>query len=135
MDSCAECRVEVGFFSRRKVKRPDGTTAVVCKRCAARLEEEAAPPRTVAAERPPPGAPAQDPAVERLAARVVERFRDAEGLDLGKDAMAMTRIREGAALVLTKVQAGGATLELPFITADGRGPRHLKVQLTREDLG
>lgn len=134
MESCAECSVEVGFFSRKKVRRPDGATAVVCKKCAERLAREAEPAPAAPAARLAVGAPAPDPAVERLAWRVVERFRAAEGMDLGQDAMAITRIREGAALLIGKLAQGSATLDLPFIAADRKGPHHLKLELTREDL-
>ena len=63
---------------------------------------------------------------------VAEEFRKKEGIDIRKDAMALQRLKEAgekAKCELSTVQE--TSINLPFITADQSGPKHLQVTLTR----
>ena len=63
---------------------------------------------------------------------VAEEFRKKEGIDLRKDPMALQRLKEAcekAKCELSTVQE--TTINLPFITADQTGPKHLQLTLTR----
>jgi molecular chaperone DnaK len=63
---------------------------------------------------------------------LVEEFRKAEGIDLSTDKVAMQRLREAAEKA--KIELSGVTssaINLPYITADATGPKHLDVTLTR----
>ena len=63
---------------------------------------------------------------------LVDEFRKAEGIDLSNDKVAMQRLREAAEKA--KVELSGVTtsnINLPYITADATGPKHLDVTLTR----
>jgi molecular chaperone DnaK len=63
---------------------------------------------------------------------VADEFRKQEGIDLRKDAMALQRLKEAcerAKCELSSVQE--TTINLPFITADQSGPKHLQMSLTR----
>ncbi|MBI3884282.1 MAG: molecular chaperone DnaK, partial [Opitutae bacterium] len=66
---------------------------------------------------------------------LVETFKKENGIDLRKDAMALQRLKEEAEKA--KIALSSATtydLNLPFITADASGPKHLNVQLTRAKM-
>ncbi|MBQ2888198.1 MAG: molecular chaperone DnaK [Firmicutes bacterium] len=59
-------------------------------------------------------------------------FKKAEGIDLGNDKMAMQRLREAAEKA--KIELSGvltSNINLPFITADQNGPKHMDITLTR----
>ncbi|MDX2131562.1 MAG: molecular chaperone DnaK [Planctomycetota bacterium] len=63
---------------------------------------------------------------------LAEEFRKKEGIDIRKDAMALQRLKEAAEkskIELSTMQE--TTVNLPFITADQNGPKHLQVSLTR----
>ncbi len=63
---------------------------------------------------------------------LVEEFKKAEGVDLSTDKVAMQRLREAAEKA--KVELSGVTtsnINLPYITADATGPKHLDITLTR----
>lgn len=69
---------------------------------------------------------------EVLINHLAEEFRKQEGIDLRKDAMALQRLKEASEK--TKIELSGAqesTINLPFITADASGPKHLQMTLTR----
>ena len=66
---------------------------------------------------------------------IVEEFRGEHGIDLSRDTMALQRLREAA----EKAKMDLSTLmeseiNLPFITADATGPKHLQLNLTRARL-
>ncbi|MFZ5495189.1 MAG: molecular chaperone DnaK [Verrucomicrobiota bacterium] len=66
---------------------------------------------------------------------LVENFKKENGIDLRKDAMALQRLKEEAEKA--KIALSSATtydINLPFITADASGPKHLNVQLTRAKM-
>lgn len=59
-------------------------------------------------------------------------FREAEGIDLSADRMALQRIREAAEKAKIELSSMPSTsINLPFITADESGPKHLEMALTR----
>ncbi|MGL5972863.1 MAG: molecular chaperone DnaK [Oscillospiraceae bacterium] len=63
---------------------------------------------------------------------LVAEFKKTEGVDLSKDKMAMQRLKESAEKA--KIELSGvqtASINLPFITADSTGPKHLDITLTR----
>ena len=63
---------------------------------------------------------------------LVEEFKKAEGIDLSGDKVAMQRLREAAEKA--KIELSGVTtsnINLPYITADATGPKHLDVTLSR----
>ena len=63
---------------------------------------------------------------------LVAEFKKAEGIDLSGDKVAMQRLKEAAEK--TKIELSGVTssnVNLPYITADATGPKHLDVTLTR----
>jgi len=66
---------------------------------------------------------------------LVEEFKKENGIDLRKDPMALQRLKEEAEkakIALSSTQS--VDINLPFITADASGPKHLNVQLTRAKL-
>ncbi len=69
---------------------------------------------------------------EELINYLAEEFRKQEGIDLRKDAMALQRLKEASEKA--KIELSSAmetTVNLPFITADQTGPKHLQMTLTR----
>jgi molecular chaperone DnaK len=63
---------------------------------------------------------------------LVDEFKKSEGIDLKKDKMAMQRLKEAAEKA--KIELSGmqqTQINLPFITADATGPKHLDISLTR----
>jgi len=63
---------------------------------------------------------------------IVEEFRADEGIDLSKDRMALQRLREAAEKAKMELSTVMETeINLPFITADQSGPKHLQKKLTR----
>ncbi|HET7487148.1 MAG TPA: molecular chaperone DnaK, partial [Acidimicrobiales bacterium] len=63
---------------------------------------------------------------------LVKGFKDTEGVDLGKDNMALQRLKEAAEKAKIELsQVTEATINLPFITATDTGPKHLDVKLSR----
>ena len=63
---------------------------------------------------------------------LVDEFKKAEGVDLSGDKVAMQRLREAAEKA--KIELSGVTtsnINLPYITADATGPKHLDMTLTR----
>jgi molecular chaperone DnaK len=69
---------------------------------------------------------------QRLIDHLAEEFRKKEGIDVRKDPMALQRLKEAAEkakIELSTMQE--TTVNLPFITADQNGPKHLQVSLTR----
>ena len=63
---------------------------------------------------------------------IVDEFKNAEGIDLTNDAMAMSRIIEAAEKAKVELSNMSTTdINLPYITATESGPKHLNIQLTR----
>ena len=64
---------------------------------------------------------------------LVDDFKAKEGIDLSKDKMAMQRLKEAAEKAKIELSSMTNTnVNLPFITADANGPKHLDVTLTRQ---
>ena len=71
--------------------------------------------------------------------RVIEwlagEFKKAEGIDLSKDRMALQRLKEAAEKAKIELSSAMETdINLPFITADATGPKHMQVKLSRAKL-
>jgi molecular chaperone DnaK len=63
---------------------------------------------------------------------IADEFKKAEGIDIRNDAMALQRLKEAAEKAKIELSTGQETsVNLPFITADQSGPKHLQVSLTR----
>ncbi|MDR0992951.1 MAG: molecular chaperone DnaK [Verrucomicrobiota bacterium] len=66
---------------------------------------------------------------------LVEEFKKENGIDLSKDPMALQRLKEAAEKAKIELSSSQSTdINLPFITADASGPKHLNVVLTRAKL-
>ncbi len=70
---------------------------------------------------------------KRIMDYIVDDFKSKEGIDLSKDKMAMQRIKEAAEKAKIELSSMSSTnINLPFITADANGPKHLDVTLTKD---
>ncbi len=69
---------------------------------------------------------------QRIIEWIIDEFRKDEGIDLGKDRMALQRLREAAEKAKMELSTVMETeINLPFITADATGPKHMVKRLTR----
>jgi len=69
---------------------------------------------------------------QRVIEWIVSEFKKEQGIDLSKDRMALQRLKEAAEKAKCEVSSAGETeINLPFITADASGPKHLLLKLTR----
>ncbi|MBK8900335.1 MAG: molecular chaperone DnaK [Anaerolineaceae bacterium] len=69
---------------------------------------------------------------ERIVNWMIEEFRKDQGIDLSQDRQALQRLREAAEKAKIELSSLMQTeLNLPFITADANGPKHLQLTLTR----
>ena len=63
---------------------------------------------------------------------IADEFKSSDGIDLKKDPMALQRLRESAETAKVELSSSKQTeINLPFITADSSGPKHLNMTLTR----
>ncbi|MBC8345384.1 MAG: molecular chaperone DnaK [Candidatus Marinimicrobia bacterium] len=63
---------------------------------------------------------------------IAAEFKKSDGIDLKKDPMALQRLRESAEMAKRELSSSKKTeINLPFITADSSGPKHLNLTLTR----
>ncbi len=72
---------------------------------------------------------------QRIIEFLAEEFKKEQGIDLRKDKLALQRLKEAAEKA--KIELSSATqtdVNLPFITADAAGPKHLNVKMTRAKL-
>ncbi len=66
---------------------------------------------------------------------ILEQFKKNEGMDLSKDPMAMQRLKEAAEKAKVELSGTQTTnINLPFITADATGPKHLSLDLTLSEF-
>jgi molecular chaperone DnaK len=66
---------------------------------------------------------------------LVQEFKKEQGVDLSKDPMAQQRLKEAAEKAKCELSSSNSTdINLPFITADASGPKHLNVTLSRAKL-
>jgi len=69
---------------------------------------------------------------QRIIEWIADEFRKENGIDLAKDRMALQRLKEAAEKAKCELSTVTETeINLPFITADATGPRHLAMKLTR----
>src|SRR5690349_11761177 len=69
---------------------------------------------------------------QRIIDWIISEFRKSDGIDLGKDRMALQRLKESAEKAKMELSTVMETdINLPFITADQSGPKHLVMKLTR----
>ena len=72
---------------------------------------------------------------QRIINWLVEEFKKENGIDLSKDSMALQRLKEAAEKAKKDLStAMEAEINLPFITADQNGPKHLLIKLSRAKL-
>jgi molecular chaperone DnaK len=72
---------------------------------------------------------------QRIVDWIVEEFKKENGIDLSKDRMALQRLKEGAEKAKIELsQLAETEINLPFITADATGPKHLLMKLSRAKL-
>src|SRR3954454_20327943 len=71
----------------------------------------------------------------RIIEWLVAEFKKSDGIDLSKDRMALQRLKEGAEKAKIELSTAMETeINLPFVTADATGPKHMQVKLTRAKL-
>ena len=71
----------------------------------------------------------------RLVDYLADEFKKDQGIDLRNDKMALQRLKEGAEKAKMELSGSLETnVNLPFITADASGPKHLDIKLTRAKL-
>src|SRR5689334_6111017 len=69
---------------------------------------------------------------QRVIDYIVTEFKKEQGVDLSKDVLALQRLKEAAEKAKIELSSSQATdINLPYITADQQGPRHLTMKLTR----
>ncbi|MEO8504006.1 MAG: molecular chaperone DnaK [Acidobacteriota bacterium] len=72
---------------------------------------------------------------QRIIEWLLEEFKKDQGIDLGRDPMAMQRLKEAAEKAKIELSSAmESEVNLPFITADASGPKHLNLRLTRAKL-
>src|SRR6266705_890400 len=72
---------------------------------------------------------------DRIIKWLAAEFKKSEGIDLSKDRMALQRLKEGAEKAKIELSTAMETeINLPFVTADQNGPKHLQVKLSRAKL-
>ena len=72
---------------------------------------------------------------QRIIEWLCDEFKRDQGIDLRRDQMAMQRLKEGAERAKSELSTVQQTeINLPFITADASGPKHLNITLTRSKL-
>ncbi|NWF72911.1 MAG: Hsp70 family protein, partial [Nitrospirae bacterium] len=72
---------------------------------------------------------------QRVMDWLVDEFKKDQGIDLRKDRMALQRLKEAAERAKIELSSSQETeINLPFVTADANGPKHLVMKLTRAKL-
>jgi len=72
---------------------------------------------------------------QRIIEWIASEFKKSDGIDLSKDRMALQRLREAAEKAKMELSTVMETdINLPFITADASGPKHLQMRLTRANF-
>jgi molecular chaperone DnaK len=72
---------------------------------------------------------------KRLIDFLVEEFKKEQGIDLKSDSLALQRLKDGAERAKIELSSAHQTeVNLPYITADASGPKHLNIKLTRAKL-
>lgn len=72
---------------------------------------------------------------QRIIDYIITEFKKESGVDLTKDVLALQRLKEAAEKAKIELSSSTATdVNLPYITADASGPKHLNIKLTRAKL-
>ncbi|MGC9561144.1 molecular chaperone DnaK [Brachymonas sp. M4Q-1] len=72
---------------------------------------------------------------QRIIDYIITEFKKEQGVDLSKDVLALQRLKEAAEKAKIELSNSSQTdINLPYITADASGPKHLNVKLTRAKL-
>jgi molecular chaperone DnaK len=72
---------------------------------------------------------------QRIMDYLVDEFRKEQGIDLKNDVLALQRLKDAAEKAKIELSSSGQTeVNLPYVTADASGPKHLVVKLTRAKL-
>ena len=72
---------------------------------------------------------------QRIIDFIIGEFKKEQGVDLSKDVLALQRLKEAAEKAKIELSSSSATdINLPYITADASGPKHLSIKLTRAKL-
>ena len=72
---------------------------------------------------------------QRIIDFVIAEFKKEQGVDLGKDVLALQRLKEAAEKAKIELSSSAQTdINLPYVTADASGPKHLSIKLTRAKL-
>jgi molecular chaperone DnaK len=72
---------------------------------------------------------------QRIIDYIIGEFKKEQGVDLSKDVLALQRLKEAAEKAKIELSSNSQTdINLPYITADANGPRHLNIKLTRAKL-
>lgn len=72
---------------------------------------------------------------QKLMDWVIEKFKKEEGIDLEKDPLALQRVKEAAEKAKIELSSASDTeINLPFISADSAGPKHLNYKITRSQF-
>ncbi len=72
---------------------------------------------------------------QRIINFIIDEFKKEQGVDLSKDVLALQRLKEAAEKAKIELSSSTATdVNLPYITADASGPKHLNIKLTRAKL-
>jgi molecular chaperone DnaK len=72
---------------------------------------------------------------QRIMDYLVEEFKKEQGVDLSKDMLALPRLKDAAEKAKIELSSSAQTdVNLPYITADATGPKHMNVKITRSKL-
>ena len=72
---------------------------------------------------------------QRIIDFIITEFKKESGVDLSKDVLALQRLKEAAEKAKIELSSSAATdINLPYITADATGPKHLNIKMTRAKL-
>lgn len=72
---------------------------------------------------------------QRIIDFIIAEFKKEQGVDLGKDVLALQRLKEAAEKAKIELSSSSQTdINLPYVTADASGPKHLNIKLTRAKL-
>jgi molecular chaperone DnaK len=72
---------------------------------------------------------------QRIIDFIIAEFKKEQGVDLSKDVLALQRLKEAAEKAKIELSSSAQTeINLPYITADASGPKHLNIKMTRSKL-
>ncbi|MEP6607713.1 MAG: molecular chaperone DnaK [Burkholderiaceae bacterium] len=72
---------------------------------------------------------------QRIIDYIIGEFKKEQGVDLGKDVLALQRLKDAAEKAKIELSSSQQTdINLPYVTADASGPKHLNIKLTRSKL-